>query len=381
MKKPYLICFLQHREVNYSLTAFLHLHAALHENDRLRSQCKIVFACTTHDSPEIHNLKKKFDCLYDIDVFECAGAYPEKIEAIFSQYSSDDYPYFIKHDEDIFISKNSWISILSQSAEVLGKSVNLLCTVNLSTGIPSWYKFAQSFFSQADLSKLSNSLIQSRVPNKLWGNDYGKLNDFISSKSVWDEDQYWNKMNSLGYHYRGLHPVRVELQYPIFINQIVLARYKAFQDALTQKGYEQVDNRYLCNSFFCIKYDTYKSILADKSLYVDIYDEVSINRFAHNNKLKFCFIHGSLGIHLLYNSVYEQIGEVDGKSFDGRQVEEYFLDKYTKSVINYLEENGDTFVKSVFFYRAGTITKLRKLLRRYSVITRFYRVFKKIFMV
>ena len=263
---------------------------------------------------------------------------------------------------------------------MLSKSENLLSTVNLSTGIPSWYKFAVSFFSKPELNKLLKRLIQSRVPNKLWGNDYSILNDFISSQSVWDEDQYWGQMNSLGYHYRGLHPIRVELQYPILINQIVLARYKAFQDVQIYKGYEQVGNRYLCNSFFCIKYDKYKSILADKSLYVDIYDEVSLNRFAQNNKLNFCFINGSLGIHLLYNSVYDQTGEVDGKSFDGRQVEEYFLDKYTKSIIDYLEENGDIFVKSVFFYRAGIITRLRKVLRRYSIITKSYRIIKKLFL-
>jgi hypothetical protein len=378
MKKPYLICFLQHREVNYSLTAFLHLHAALHKEEGLRAQCKIIFACTTHDSPELHNLKKQFDCLYDIDIFECAASYPNKIEAIFSQYSSEDYPYFIKHDEDIFISANSWISLLSQSAEVLRKSDNLLTTVNLTTGIPSWHKFSQSFFTELELNRLLNKLIHSRVPNRFWGNDYSMLNEFISTQAVWDEDGYWERMNSLGYHYRGLHPVRVELQYPIFINQIVLARYKVFQDSPIQEGYKQVDNRYLCNSFFCIKYDLYKNILADESLYVDIFDEVSLNRYAQNNKLNFCFINGAWGIHLLYNSIYDQIGEVDGKTLDGRQVEEYFLDKYTKSVIEYLEENDDTFVHSVFFYRAGLIKKFRKVLRRYQFITSSYGGIKRV---
>ena len=371
-----MICILQHRDVNYSLVAFLHLHAALRQSRELRSRCKIVFACSIHGSYELHNLKAKFGDVYDIDIFECESEYPKKIDAIFSQYSTDDYQYFIKHDEDVFISSKSWIDLLEQSEKIIDDSVNLLATVNLSTGIPSWYNFSKAFFNAEEQKLLESKLSQSSIPNQLWGNDYSSLNNHIALNRIWDEDGYWEKMNALKYHYRGLHPVRVQLDLPININEIILNRYDAFQQHQPLGGYSDVENRYFCNSFFCMSYQRYKEILADKSLYVDAYDEVSINRYAQKNQLKFCFLKDSLGIHVIYNSVYDQNGYVNGRNLNGDEIEQIFLEGYRKKIIHHLVKNGDILINSISFYRPSLRSKIKRYLKRYRLLVKSYRSVK-----
>ena len=353
------------------------MHAALRENKDLRSQCKIVFACSTHGSFELHNLRDKFCELYDIDIFECASSYPKKIDAIFSQYSIEDYQYFIKHDEDVFITSESWMGLLTQSVEILNDPANLLTTVNLSTGIPSWSKFSEVFFTEDERNSLLKKLSHCSIPNQLWGNDYSSLNKFIQSSPSWDEDGYWKAMRELGYYYQGLHPVRVVLEYPIFINETILTRYSDFQTTNLSEGFESISDRYFCNSFFCMRYKKYKKILADKSLYVDIYDEVPINRYADNNKLNFCFLSGSLGVHVIYNSIYDQRGLVNGRNLNGDEAEKFFLDQYVKNILEYLSIKGDQLAGSVHFYRPNMFIRFRNFLKHYRLLVKIYRACKK----
>lgn len=359
----FLICILQHRNANYALTAFLHLHAALHQDEELRRKCKIVFACTTHGSKELHALQRQFQGVYDLDIFECEGAYPQKLAAIFRRYPANEYPFFIKHDEDIFLSAPTWIAFLNQAAEILEETDNLLATVNLSTGIPSWSRFVQLFLNPAEQKALNQHLAQSRVPDELWGNDYSPLNEFIASQAGWDEDGYWERVNSLGYHYRGLHPVRVDLYYPLLINQAVLSRYAAFQARPVHGDFEQVSNRYICNSFFCIRYDLYQEILADRSLYVDIFDEVPLNQYAQQHGLKFCFLEGSLGVHVLYNSVYDQSAKMEKRVLTGRQWEHIFLDQYLVAVRKYLKAVGFSEVDSIRTYQSPLVSRIKTQLK------------------
>jgi hypothetical protein len=58
---------------------------------------------------------------------------------------------------------------------------------------------------------------------------------------------------------------------------------------------------YLCNSIFCIKTDTYTQILSDKSLYVDAFDEVCVNKYCWNNNMNHLFVKNGYAIHMYYN--------------------------------------------------------------------------------
>ncbi len=380
IKKEYLICFLQHRDVNYSIVAFLHLHAALNSKAKLGEKCKIVFACTLHNSPELRSLKSQFSDLYDIDIFECDGPYLLKINAIFKKYSVDDYPFFIKHDEDIFISKETWISFLENSSLKLNSHRSLLTTVNLSTGIPSWRNFCQSFFTSEEIEFIGKELSQSPVPNRLWGNDYSPINEYLKTNNLkWNEDGYWGVMNRLGYHYRGLHPIRVFLKFSIYINNIILKRYSSFQNKIPSNKFEEVSDRYLCNSFFCIKYQKYKKIINDNTLFVDLFDEVPINSYALKNQLNFCFLKDSLGIHIIYNSVYDEKVVIDNKTYSGREVEGQFLDSYLLKIQKYLIDSGDITIKGVNFYKPSLYRRIRRYLQRFDLLVNAYRLIKRLF--
>ena len=343
MKKKFLISILQHRNVYFAITAFFHLHAALKDRPDLRRLVKIVFACTGRKLIALEEIKRQYGNLYDIDIFECEGDYLIKVNAIFSAYPQSEYPYFIKHDEDIFVSPQSWTRLLESAEQCLSDSENLLLSVNLSTGIPSWSQFASVFFSIKELKRIYANLALSQVPNELWGNDYTALQRNIDSVDEWDENSYWDWVNDLGYDYRGIHPIRLEIGYPLIINQLIINDYQKFLDASVSTEIYKISNRYFCNSFFCMPYERYQTVVQDKSLFVDLFDEVPINRYARIHKANFCFLENSLAIHIIYNSVYEQDTILENGICNGRKLEQYFLRRYFNLITQHLNVDPNNY--------------------------------------
>ena len=228
MLKPFLICILQHRNVSFSVTAFFHLHAALRDRSDLQKKVKIVFACTGRDLVALKNIQNNYSDFYDIDIFEYEGEYPKKIDAVVASYPASQYEYFIKHDEDVFVSPPSWIALLDTAAQVLADPKNLLLSVNLSTGIPSWGRFLRLFFTSKEQNLVAAKLALSALPSKYWGNNYVGLNQQIAARDAWDENAYWDDVNGLGYDYRGIHPVRLDIWYPNYFNQKIIGNYQRF---------------------------------------------------------------------------------------------------------------------------------------------------------
>lgn len=372
MTKKFLISILQHRNIYFAITAFFHLHAALNDRPDLRKLVKVVFACTGRKLIALEEIKKQYGHLYDIDIFECEGDYLKKVNAIFAAYPQSEYPYFIKHDEDIFVSPQSWIRLLDSVEQCLADSENLLLSVNLSTGIPSWSQFANIFFSNKELKKIYANLALSQVPNELWGNDYSDLQLNMNSADEWDEDRYWNWVNDLGYDYRGIHPIRLEIEYPLIINQLIINNYQKFLDASVSDEIYGISNRYFCNSFFCMSYERYQGIVKDNTLFVDLFDEVPINRYAKIHKANFCFLKNSLAIHIIYNSVYEQCTILEGGICNGRKLEQYFLRRYFNLITRHL--NIDPNQYRVFPRWAEPFHSVRLGLKKwiYQVALRIY---------
>ena len=58
---------------------------------------------------------------------------------------------------------------------------------------------------------------------------------------------------------------------------------------------------YLCNSIFCIKTDNYRKIIDNKSLYVDSFEEVPLNKFSWINNMNHLFVENGFAIHMYYN--------------------------------------------------------------------------------
>ena len=64
---------------------------------------------------------------------------------------------------------------------------------------------------------------------------------------------------------------------------------------------------YFCNSIFFIKTSIWKSIISDRSLFRDAYDEVPFNLFKDNGKYSLAFIRNSNCIHPSYNTIEDYI--------------------------------------------------------------------------
>jgi hypothetical protein len=141
--------------------------------------------------------------------------------------------------------------------------------------------------------------------------------------------------------------------------------------------FEEVGDRYLCNSFFCINYKNYKKIINDDTLFVDLFDEVPINGYAQKNQLNFCFLKNSLGIHIIYNSVYDEKVVIGNKTYSGREVEGHFLDLYLLKIKKYLIDSGDVTIKEVNFYKPSLYLRIRRFLQRFDLLVNAYRTIKR----
>ncbi len=359
MKKEFLICILQHRSnVNYALLALLHLHTALREKPELSKKIKIVIAATNHNSVVLQKLTRLFSKKYDLDLFCGPSFYPDKIEAIIKKYNPSHYTFFIKHDEDVLVSKNTWLTLLGQTSAVLSDEKNLLLTANLSTGIPSWYYFCNQFLASSLYQKLLRLLPFLKIAPRVWEQDYSAISEFQEKNLKWNEEQYWKIMNDLRTPLKGLHPVRVFLLLPFIINSYVASQYTKFQNTKVNNKIAKVSDRYLCNSFFIMKYSLYNKIFHDKSLYLDSYDELPINNYKHKTSTFFVFLKNSLAVHFLYNSVYDQILMINGKLLSGRNVEEKLLTEFIMKTQKYLQSKKDPCIESVTFYKQPLFEKV-----------------------
>lgn len=319
---------MQHRNTNYVVTAFLHLAEALAEEPELREQCKVVIAASARNDAELAKIRACYGNMFDVDIFECPPLYPDKIGAVLNTYPPEHFRFFIKHDEDLFLSPDSWKKILSLAHDELADDRHLLATVNLSTGIPTWRAFAETFFDNIFLKTIDNHLSHDSIPELVWNNRYDRVRAFMRHADPWKEDAYWEAVNSESYDYKGIHPIRLNLFYAKAINEAIIERYGDFRAAHAGASFTSVHNRYFCNSFFVMNYATYEKIFNDATLYVDLFDEVPINRYMKKTGSDFIVLDRSLGVHIMYNSAYGQRTHYNGKKLYGNELEEAFSRAY-----------------------------------------------------
>lgn len=386
--KKYLICILQHRNSSYAVTAFLHIAQVLRENKDLAKDCKIVIAASSRNDSELQKIKDYYAQELDVDVFECNPSYPEKIQAVLEKYPPENFEYFIKHDEDLFLSVDSWKKLLTLSEDKLRDPSYLLTTVNLSTGIPTWYQFVTSFFPNDVLNDIHRHLAEDTIPDMLWGNNYSSVNQTIRNMTVWDEDKYWQAINSLPYDYKGIHPVRTNIWYAKTINEYIIANYEKILNSPAKETFTPTTARYFCNSFFMMRYSTYRTIFKDKTLYSDAFDEVPINRYLKKNNLSFLTLDDSCGVHILYNSVYDQKIQYRKKTYSGAMLEEAFSYIYFIKITHTLSK-ADASVKNFSFASTPLHLKIKTSIKQTKLYSNLYkrasqnkhikRIYKKIF--
>ena len=214
-----------------------------------------------------------------------------------------DCEYSIKWDEDFFIN-NYALDYIIENRHLLQDENNLtLCPLS-STGIPSSELFVDNYFDESDRVDIHDAIMSVSFPN-IWGYDYSHLNSFTvdaqAKGQTWDGEGFYKAANDINYHYKGINPYRVSSSLQHLLNNKILQNPEKFLD---KNEYEiTAVKQYNCNHFCLIKSEDYKTILTDRSLYVDEFDEVPLNKYREMHDLNYLFVKGAYGVHPMYNTI------------------------------------------------------------------------------
>jgi hypothetical protein len=237
------------------------------------------------------------------------GAYMTKIK----QGVSTETEYCVKLDEDIFLPANLWEFFL-ENIDVLQDDSNILFSPLLSTGIPTVDYFSEGFLSDEERNTLYKIYLKTNIPSSIWGADYSTLAEHTINASSWNSVNFYNSVNKLEHHYRGVHPVRFSSEAQTFINSCVCNK---LEKLVTEKNFSTFTDKkpYICNSVFAIKRSTWLKILSDESLFKDEFEEVPLNLYMKQNNLNMVFIKNGFAVHPSYNTLgifgvdYKQISD------------------------------------------------------------------------
>ncbi len=321
MKKVNIV-YLVHRRMQFSDLLFLIL-----------SKCKFQDFHITICSMDVHFTSAEIVYKKAIEQFGFSAClfitdhgnanYMHKIETC----TNYNYEYSIKLDEDIIMNQHVW-DYLFDNLDLLNDDENVLLSVALSSGIPTVDQFIKYNFSATQVNEISK-LFSETIIKSMADINYSSLN--TSLIGGYESDKFFNAVNDFPHYYKGIHPVRVNLLAQNKINEYIKEN---IGDFLNNRTFfiDEIKRPYLCNSFFAIKTKKWKEILNDKSLFVDAFDEVAINKYREKYNKKFIYIINSFAIHTMYNSMWEfhgieTINNIENEFYN-------FIFEYVKNNIN-----------------------------------------------
>lgn len=293
--KKISINFILHDRFGYFSSSIKELYNI---DSDIKSQVRLNLLTTNYDYA-FENLVNEIEKQgFETHVVQIRGRnnYINKIHAALNNSSE----YAISVDEDIFIPSKVWQYFLA-SLDILNDSSILFLAPTISTGIPSVDLFAEQFLSKEEQVILNKFYLQTHIPN-MWGADYSSLNQYTTDVTEWNYMKFYNGVESIDHHYRGVHPVRFSYDAQKFLNEMCinnLSRICSSEDF----SIKTLKRPYFCNSVFGIRVDTWKKIIEDTTLYRDEFDEVPLNLYMRNNELQMAFINNGFAIHPSYNTI------------------------------------------------------------------------------
>lgn len=312
--------YLAHRRMEYSNLLFLNL-----------SKCKFkdfhITICSMNCAKDrAEAVVKNAIETYNLDAslfitYETLNNYLDKINYCINQ----DYEYSIKLDEDIFMGPHAW-DYLFNNMSLLNNEDNLIISPALSSGIPTIDLFIKYNLNEHQKNELHNEFSKAIISNA-WGIDYSFLNEALRPK--YNEELFYNLVKNFNHYYKGIHPVRVNLNIQNKLNELIKNNINMF---FQDRNFiiEELNRPYICNSIFAIKTNIWKNIINNKSLFVDNFDEVALNKYKEINNKKILFIANTFAIHTMYNTLWEY-SDIDYIN----NIEECFYN----FIYNYCKEN------------------------------------------
>jgi hypothetical protein len=223
------------------------------------------------------------------------GSYINKIKWALDR----NHEYSWKMDDDVFLNQYV-IDFIIENRSILDEDSNLIVAPILSAGIPTHDHFVNDFLTLEQTNILHKEILRTRF-FKFLGCDYTFLNKHTLESKEWDRDSFYNSVKSMNHFYKGIHPIRLNKNAALMLNNFIIDNFEKF---LTPDKYDflYLDYPYLCNSCFLIKNEIWRKIIEDKSLYVDKYGEVPLNRYRERSGKKIAYIDKSKGIHMIFNT-------------------------------------------------------------------------------
>ena len=260
----------------------------------------------------INNISKDFfeniiktnltDVKYTILLFHNDNNYINKIKTFIDFTHKNNMKYCMKFDNDLIIN-NHIIDFMIENVSLLENRENLFITPTLSSGIPTTDYFIEDFFNEEEKNNIYNLFLKTKMPSDLWGFNYEPLNAYTLNSTKWEADKFINKLNELGYYYKGIHPIRINNESIEYMNSVILKYKNKIHEKQDFKIQLNKNFSYLCNSLFLINADNYEKLVNNPALYVDPFDEVPVNKFRQIHNLNGIFIRNSFSIHPFYNTI------------------------------------------------------------------------------
>jgi len=233
--------------------------------------------------------------------FSSDNNYLEKVRFAIQYAKNGKFPYMMKCDNDIFF-RGRTLDYMIDHLEQLEEPHNLTLGPLLSSGIPCVEYFMNDFLNETQRTTLHHKLLQTEFKD-IWGAKYTHLNKFTLGSKSWNGIDFLNAVKQNEHYYKGIHPIRVNLDAIQYLNSCIIDKKDEFYENKELSIIYDNTSPYLCNSVFCIKTSIYENIINDRSLYVDDFDEVPLNKYAWKMGTSHLFVKNGYALHMYYNTI------------------------------------------------------------------------------
>lgn len=269
------------------------------KDSKYKDEWKLLVLTHTGDNSYYENILHNKGIHFQTLNVPADNNYMVKVHNAIAYAEHNNIPYMMKCDNDIFLHSNT-LDTMIENLHMLENSKYLTLGPILSSGIPSVEYFVNDFLVDDEKKVLENMYLKTTFYNRD-GASYEYLNACTRHAQSWEPSVFFNGVKNMSHHYKGIHPIRLNYDANKYLNECILHRKDAFFNQSASGIFEDNTSPYLCDSIFCIKRETYKTIINDSSLFVDPFDEVPLNKYAWKNGMSHLFVKGGYAIHITYN--------------------------------------------------------------------------------
>jgi len=283
---------------------FPHFIKLLNNSER-KTKWKLLILTHANDTNFYTEQLCNFDICYDIVNVDEYKNYLVKVHYACQYAETFKFPHVMKCDNDIFI-KPQTLDYMIDNLYLLEDSKHLTIGPVLTSGIPGVEYFKEEFLDETAQKQIEHLFLQTRFYNRD-GAEYEFLNQTTLCSNKWEKDVFFNNVKNMQHYYKGIHPIRINEVSLQFLNTYIINNKERFMEDYELSIIDNDNSPYLCNSIFCIKTDTYKKIILNRSLYVDYFEEVPLNKYAWLNNMNHLFVKNGFAIHMYYNWISDHM--------------------------------------------------------------------------